>query len=172
MNIGFFDPYFDGFGGGERYVLTLASHWSNSHAVSLFWNDPGILKNSEKRFGIDLSRVRVVKNIFREKNTLKKLYTTRTFDVIFFVTDGSIPTSLAHHNILHIQVPFSHVRIPLWKSWLFDAIICNSEFTKSHIHSIIQKRAQVIYPPVDIDRFSSNKKIHSILTVGRFNSLY
>src|SRR3989344_8099524 len=106
MIIGFYSPYFDGCGGGERYTLTLASHWSTSHEVHLFWDDNGILSKSRARFNLDLSRVKVVRNMFREQKLLKKLFLTRKYDVIFFLSDGGIPTSFARHNILHVQVPF------------------------------------------------------------------
>jgi hypothetical protein len=64
MNIGFYSPYFDSQSGGERYTLTLASHWSQKHHVSVFWDDPKMLKQSEERFDIDLSKVSTVPNIF------------------------------------------------------------------------------------------------------------
>ena len=67
MKIGFYNPYLDGFGGGERYTLTLASHWSKNNDVSIFWDDFSIVKKSEDRFGLDLSRISVVPNIFLAK---------------------------------------------------------------------------------------------------------
>ena len=61
MNIGFYSPYFDTLGGGERYVLTLASHWSEGHDVKLFWDDESIVQSAQSRFNIDLSRVKVTR---------------------------------------------------------------------------------------------------------------
>src|SRR5689334_10873617 len=109
MKIGFYSPYFDSLSGGERYVLTLASHWSMSHSVSLFWDDPTIVQKAQNRLHIDLSRVGVVPNVFKTRNFFKKLKISRGYDLIFFLTDGSVPTTFAKHNILHFQVPFSHV---------------------------------------------------------------
>ena len=36
MRIGIYSPYLDSFGGGERYMLTIAEYLSASHKVDLF----------------------------------------------------------------------------------------------------------------------------------------
>ncbi len=171
MKIGFYNPYFDGLGGGERYTLTLASHWSKQHSVSLFWDDPNILGLSEKRFGIDLSRVQVVPNIFKNANIFGKMAESRKYDLIFFLSDGSIPTTLARHNILHFQLPFSSVLSDPWKLKRYDVVVCNSYFTKRELDPQLGERAVVIYPPVapvPIGKRLTKKK--RILSVGRFTA--
>lgn len=169
MKIGFYSPYFDSLSGGERYVLTLASHWSKQHAVSLFWDDASIIKRAQSRLNIDLSRVGVVDNVFKTKNFFKKLRISRGYDLIFFLTDGSVPTTFAKHNILHFQVPFAHVPVHAIKLRRFGAIVCNSEFTKKHIDPRIEKRSVVIYPPVDPIATTNAHKENMILSVGRFS---
>ncbi|KKR87223.1 MAG: Glycosyl transferase family 2 [Candidatus Curtissbacteria bacterium GW2011_GWA1_41_11] len=171
MIIGFYNPYFDGFGGGERYTLTLASHWSKLHEVHLFWDDENIISESSQSLNLDLSRVKVVRNIFREQNLFKKLFLTQKYDVIFFLTDGSIPTSLARHNILHVQIPFPIFLHASWKLSRYSAIVANSNFTKYRMDPRVGKRAQVIYPPVSIKNFVPAKKEKLIISVGRFNPL-
>jgi len=172
LKIGFYNPYFDGLGGGERYTLTLAGHWSKLHEVSLFWDDPKIVGQSEKRFGLDLTGVRVVPNIFKNANIFEKLWKSREYDLIFFLSDGSIPGSLAKHNILHFQVPFASVLADVWKLKRYDAIVCNSEFTKSELDPQVALHAMVIYPPVQqIDAGAQIKK-KQILSVGRFTSYF
>jgi len=173
MKIGFYNPYFDGLGGGERYTLTLASHWSKTHEVVIFWDDPNILGISEKRFGIDLSHVRVVPNIFQNANIFGKLWVSRTYDLIFFLSDGSVPASLAKHNILHFQVPFPSVMSDPLKLNRYDAIICNSNFTKRELDPVVGNRASVIYPPVQHVPISNDiKKKKQILSVGRFTGYH
>lgn len=172
MRIGFYNPYFNGFGGGERYVLTLASHWSKKHSVVLFWDDSSILGESKKRFGLDLSRVKTVQNIFGGKNLLRKLFLSRQYDLIFFLSDGSVPTSFAKHNILHFQVPFARIETNPLKLSRFQAIVCNSSFTKSHIDVRMSEKATVIYPPVRTVDLKPGRKKKQILSVGRFSSHY
>lgn len=172
MRIGFYNPYFDGLGGGERYTLTLASHWSKNHNAELFWDDEKIINSAEKRFGIDLSRVKITQNIFRGKNILKKLYLSRTYDLIFFLSDGSIPSTLATYNILHFQVPFPELIVNQIKLSRYQAIVCNSLFTKTHLDFGISKKASVIYPPVRTSDLKSSKKKKQILSVGRFSNYF
>lgn len=174
MRIGFYNPYFDGFGGGERYTLTLASHWSKDHRVELFWDDTSILKKAKSRFDIDLSRVKTAQNIFRGKNLLRKLYLSRIYDLIFFLSDGSIPTSFAKRNILHFQVPFAKLEGNPLKLNRFQAIVCNSEFTRQNLDARFGEKAIVIYPPVEpvSSGFTKLKKENLILSVGRFTAFH
>ncbi len=173
MRIGIYNPYFDGFGGGERYTLTLASHWSQTHDVFLFWNDDGIRKIAQQRFNVDLSKVETTQNFFQTKNVLKKALLSKRYDLIFFLSDGSIPTSFAKYNILHFQVPFPHIRVNPLKLMQYQAIVCNSEFTKGAIDQRIGRRSTVIYPPVDTAKFIAAKtKEKIVLSVGRFSGYF
>lgn len=172
MKIGFYSPYLDTLGGGERYVLTLASHWSVHHNVELFWNDSSIIDSAQKRFNIDLSRVKVTRNIFRDISVFKKLFITRQYDLIFFLSDGSIPSTLARYNILHFQMPFGKVPYSAVKLSRYQAIVCNSQFTKQALDMRIGSRSVVIYPPVDLDNRQGSKKEKLILSVGRFTGFH
>ncbi len=171
MKIGFYSPYLDSLAGGERYVLTLASHWSKIHDVNLFWDDGSIIRKASSRFHIDLTRVRTVENVFGTRNIFKKMVVSRGYDLLFFLTDGSIPTTFATHNILHFQVPFQHIPIHPIKLSRFQAIVCNSEFTKRHIDARLGRRAVVIYPPVAPIPNKRTVKKKMILSVGRFHPL-
>ncbi len=171
MKIGFYSPYFDSMSGGERYLLTLASHWSQLHDVFLFWDDPKILRESENRLHIDLTRIRTVENVFKTKNVFKKLAVSRGYDLIFFLTDGSIPTTFAKRNILHFQVPFQDIPVHPIKLLRFQAIVCNSFFTKDHLEPRVGKRSIVIYPPVAPVKRTGSAKKNVILSVGRFHPL-
>lgn len=173
MRIGIYNPYFDGFGGGERYTFTLASHWSKSHDVFLFWESDAIRKIAEYRFNIDLSRVKTTQNFFRSRNLLKKALCSKQYDLIFFLSDGSIPTSFATYNILHFQVPFARVSANSLKLRQYQAVVCNSQFTKKNLDPRLSKQATIIYPPVDTLQFHSiGRKEKIILSVGRFTSYF
>lgn len=172
MKIGFYSPYLDTFGGGERYTLTLASHWSKAHEVVVFWDERDIVDKAQRQLNIDLSRVKVTRNVFRGTSVFKKLFITRQYDLIFFLSDGSIPSTLAKYNILHYQVPFGNVPYSAVKLSRYQAIVCNSQFTKGALDTRIGSRAEVIYPPVaPVDRRGS-KKEKLILSVGRFTGFH
>ncbi|MFH0749583.1 MAG: glycosyltransferase [Candidatus Gottesmanbacteria bacterium] len=172
MKIGIYNPYFDSYGGGERYMLTAAEHWSKKHTVSVFWDEKTMVAESEKRFSLDLSRIHIMPNVFKNGTLIQKLIASATYDFIFFLSDGSVPSSLARYNMLNFQVPFPHVAMTPWKRTRYQAVICYSEFTKEHLDPTIGIPVKIIYPPIDIDKFEIGKKEKILLSVGRFNSLY
>lgn len=172
MKIGFYSPYLDTLGGGERYTLTLASHWSGHHSVSVFWDQADILDKAQKRFDINLSSIKVVQNIFRGSNVFKKLFITRQYDLLFFLSDGSIPSTIAKRNILHFQIPFSPIAYSRAKLSRYQTVVCNSQFTKRSLDARVAKHAMVIYPPVSPVQEGRGKKENLILSVGRFTGFH
>ena len=171
MKFGFFSPYLDTFGGGERYILTLASHLSRSHLVDIFWNDVTIKAPLSRFLKIDLSKTRFVNNIFTE-NLFHKILSSFGYDLIFILSDGSVPTTFAKRNILHFQVPFNFApanfktRIKLAR---YRWVVVNSHFTKTYVDRSFNVSSKVIYPPVDVKSISVGKKEKLILSVGRFS---
>lgn len=161
-----YDPYLDTLGGGERYVLTIAQALiENGWTVDIQWSGQNILKQNEQRLGLDLSKINVVENVNRGKG----------YDLIFWLSDGSIPWLFAKQNLIHFQTPFQNVngksllnRLKLLK---IDKVICNSNFTKKFIDSEFGVKSYVLLPPVSVDKFKSTKKENIILSVGRFSQL-
>lgn len=173
MRIGIYNPYFEsGLGGGERYVLTLASHWAKTHTVEIFCDNQDFRKNALILFRINLSDIKITHNFFRTHFFIKKLYLSNKYDLIFFLSDGSIPSTLARYNILHFQVPFSIVSVNPLKMSRYSAVVCNSYFTKNNLPKYLKDRATVIYPPVDVTSFIPLKKEMYILSVGRFSAYH
>lgn len=171
MKFGFYSPYLDTFGGGERYMLTLASYLSQNNMVDIFWDDPKIKAPIARFLKIDLSKTNFVKNIFKERG-LKKIFSTFAYNCNFVLSDGSVPTTFASKNILHFQVPFiiHHIdfktRLKLKK---YKYIVCNSNFTKTFIDKSFGVNSRVIYPPVDIKSIVPAEKQKIILSIGRFS---
>ena len=95
MKIGIYSPYLNTMGGGERYMLTIASCLQEDNDVSLFWDDKNVKTDAEKRLGISLEKVSVEPNIFSNSNVIKKVYQTHLFDVMVMLSDGSIPLSFS-----------------------------------------------------------------------------
>ena len=74
MRIGIYDPYLNTLGGGERYVLTAAECLSKKHQVEVFWEDTQILVKAERRFNLDLGKIRLANNIFDGNlNTISRM---------------------------------------------------------------------------------------------------
>lgn len=115
------------------------------------------------------------KNLLEKlKNFATKSRITRQYDLIFYLSDGSIPFIFSRNNLFHLQVPFKQtLGVFDWiKLKFFKKIICNSDFTLKHSHFINNNRTIVLYPPVDVDKFHPDpSKENIIVSVGRFDNL-
>src|SRR3990172_5839180 len=159
-----YSPYLDSLGGGERYMMTVASVLSEAYEVDVY-GDHNLKDVLQKRFGIDLSKVN-----FIDTNSKGDGY-----DLSFWLSDGSIPLLHARNNFLHFQMPFRDVggRSLLTKMKLIRVkkIVCNSNFTKYFIDDEFGIDSTVLYPPVDTKLFHPKRKENMILYVGRFSQL-
>ncbi|MEM4230393.1 MAG: glycosyltransferase family 4 protein [Candidatus Pacearchaeota archaeon] len=173
MKIGIFDPYLDTLGGGERYILTIASCLADHNEVFLFWNDKSILRKASKKFGIEIKNIKLTENIFSSKVFfLRRILNTRKYDLIFFISDGSIPILLSKKNVLIFQFPVNWVngkkfltRLKLKK---INKIICYSNFVKNYLDKNFLVNSLVLYPYIERIDFRYSQKENIILTVGRF----
>ena len=184
LSICIYSPYVPKhFGGGERYLFSVASYLSRYHSVvvaisrsePLTKNDQQLIRLAyEKFFSLDLSRVQFVQTpLGTDTNPTKKLFWTRKFDVMYAVTDGSLFFSLAKKNILHIQFPFTHQLLGIanrLKLSNWHVKNANSQFTKKVIEKAWDIKIDVVHSPfVDTDLFQpAVKKEKIILAVGRF----
>lgn len=173
MKIGLFSPYLKTLGGGERYLLTMACFFLDEGHDVTFYTDAKISASDiSNRFNLDLSRVKFRPDIFFNQNGfLNKIRETQKYDWFVFLSDGSIPFTLAKNNILHFQVPFTINGRSLankLKLSRFNKVVCNSNFTKRFIDNSFGTNSQVIYPPVSVEEFKPGKKEKIILSVGRF----
>ncbi|MEK9201321.1 MAG: glycosyltransferase [Patescibacteria group bacterium] len=158
------NPYWPSLGGGERYVasfikLLLDRGWQ----VDLDSPEdipPQILS----RFNLDISKV-----------TYNSQPTTSSYSLVFWVSDGSLPISLAKKTLIHLQVPFQGVNGRSFTNWIksrFYTFVANSNFTKKIVDAEYGIDSQVVYPPVSVEDFNpSIKKSNTILYVGRFSNL-
>lgn len=170
MRVGIFDPYLDDIGGGEKYMMTIASVLAKHHTVDVFWDHPADLELIGERFNIAVTKFHIVPNIFRS-NMLVRFFTTRKYDAIVFLSDGSIPFVGTKKLFVHIQQPLDHFQ----NQSFFDklklsrvrAFFCNSTYTKSFVTNAFGITAKIIYPPVAVHK-KQVKKENVILHVGRF----
>lgn len=180
MRIAIYSPYLDSFGGGERYILTIGEILSPIHKIELLIDnhlsaiDTQSLKSDlESQLNLDLSRVSLIKAPLGKKGSFfKRLAFLRRYDIIFYLTDGSIFFSTAKKGIIHFQVPFIN-KSPnnLWervKLSTWDEAIYNSNFTRKYLEKDWSIKGRVVYPPVDIKSIKPLKKKKQIVSVGRF----
>lgn len=179
MKVAIYSPYLDTFGGGEKYMATIAEAFSTKGEIDIFldkhlnsFGTDFLKRNLEKRFGLNLKTVNFKPVPIGEgSNFFQRLSLLKGFDLFFYLTDGSIFYPSAKKNILHIQTPlvgqanslFGKIKLRGW-----DLIIYNSEFTKEHAEKNWSIPSYVIYPPVDVNRIKVLPKKKYIISVGRF----
>lgn len=179
MKVGIYSPYLDTAGGGERYILTIAEIASLTHDVDVFLDtnlqksNPEELKSlNERRLNLNLKGANFINAPFgKGSNALARSSFLKKYDVLVYLTDGSLFYSTAKKSILHIQspiinkplAPFNRIKLNSW-----DLIIYNSSFTKENCQRYLPIPSKIIYPPVDTERIKPGKKGKMILTVGRF----
>ena len=184
MRVAIYSPYLDTFGGGEKYILNIAEILSNVSEVDLLFDNhlfsmgaDSLKNNLANRFDLDLSKVNVINApVGKGSNFLKRASFLKKYDLLFYLTDGSIFYPTAKRNILHIQSPLIGQPVKsLWgklklKGW--DLIIYNSNFTKQNCQRFWPIKSEVIYPPCDVEKINAYskplKKKNYILSVGRF----
>lgn len=182
-SIAFFSPYLtDHTGGGEKHLLEVARVCVDHGAavqmcVPMEYTDQSIQalrKRLEVQFGISLQHISFIRSpLYAPRFSWKKIWWTRQFDVLYYVTDGSLFFSFAKKNILHIQIPFitpMHGLINRLKLLCWNPIQTNALFTKKHVEKSWHCHVnQVLYPVVDEELFLRKyTKEKIILGVGRF----
>ncbi|HEV2339162.1 MAG TPA: glycosyltransferase family 4 protein [Patescibacteria group bacterium] len=172
MNIGIYDPYLDDLGGGEKYMMTIAACLAENNSVSIFWDNPQDLRDIHERFAVDISQLKLVKNIFSPHVSFwERFFQSKQYDVIIVLSDGSIPLLLTKKVLLHIQQPLEAMQTVTLVDKLKVARIykffCNSQYTKSFIDKQFHLQTTVLYPPVALHP-RQIKKENIILHVGRF----
>lgn len=168
-------PYLDHLGGGERYMLSVAEVLESlGHEIHFAWDNLEEVTSLAGMLGIKLVSPRldqVIKKLYFESNPLSMYQATRAYDIVVYLSDGSIPLLGSKCNILHMQVPFHGVGGRSWKNQLkkkfIHHIIVNSKFTKEVIDKEFGINSTILYPPVKrITRTAPKENI--ILSVGRF----
>jgi glycosyltransferase involved in cell wall biosynthesis len=158
-------PYWLTRGGGERYSLTAAECLSEDFEVLVDAPSNNYLTDVSMHLGINLERVKILPGENFMKNMSK-------FYGVFWVSDGSIPLLLSKRKVIHFQAPFKNVDGKSFKNrlkLLGVRVISNSFYTKGFIDKEYGVDSQVIYPPVEVEKFEPIKKQKLILTVGRFS---
>lgn len=174
MKIGFFTPYLDILGGGEKYLLDIAKASHNlGYKPVLFWKNKSIISSILTQFGSDYSCVEI-DTTWHSANSVVRLIKTKQFEAFFYHPDGSYFMSWAKKNYALLQVP-EGILIPKKKpvnSYKFNfwTPVYNSRFTKQFFernYKEVQKGV-VLYPTISTPSKKTVTKEKIILSVGRF----
>lgn len=170
-------------------MLTFAEYClARNFMVELFWHDKNIVSQASQRFNLNLSKLKVNFKLFpsfrSDASYAQKIYKflkLPSYDLVFFLSDGSIPFLNAKNNWLHFQVPFQLNGTDFktqQKLTKINQVICNSDFTRSFIGNSFHVKAKTIYPPVSLHNLDPEEgrdlledKQDIILSVGRFDQI-
>ena len=166
--MGIFSPYLKTLGGGERYVLTIASYLSQRSKVDVFGGDGALKKEILARLNLDLKKVNFKKDFL---SFPQRVFQLPKYDLFFYVTDGSFFWPLTKKNIVIIQSPDT-LRLSgfldKFKLLFWQKKLCYSQYVKNWLWERYKVKAEVLFPPVDTSVFKPLKKKNYILSLGRF----
>ncbi|HKR45483.1 MAG TPA: glycosyltransferase [Paraburkholderia sp.] len=170
-----YTPYALTPGGGERYILTMATVLSADYAVTLVTPHPYSnlrLRSFECEFGIDLSSCELM--------TSAEFDTASEPDLMIAMGNHIAPPAAARgkRSFFLCQFPFQLPEAQRNVSPValdgYEAIITYSDYAKAHVfaalsaHQLPQRPIEVVYPPVQPVRGTALQKKAQILSVGRF----
>ena len=177
MKAAVYSPYLDTLGGGEKYMMTIAEVLSADYEVEVLLDkhlqkEDNLKEKLAKKFNLNLSKVRFIPApVGKGSSFVPRINFLKKYDLLFYLTDGSIFYPTGKKNILHVQSPLiGQPAKNLWgkiklKGW--DVIIYNSKFTQENSQKNWPLGSKVIYPPVDTDKIKPLRKKKYILSVGR-----
>jgi len=160
-------------GGGERHILSILQVLdSEGYDVTIFW-DQDLSTQIKHTLKLQFRSLSFEKNVFKKGTAFKRLKELQTFDLFFYVTDGSYFVSSAHKTFIFCMVPdkklynMNLVNKAKTANALFiaNSIFTNNWLEKWGLHST------VIHPYVAeefIDTPARHPKEKIILSVGRF----
>jgi glycosyltransferase involved in cell wall biosynthesis len=180
MNVCLYSPYVPKhIGGGEKYFFDVAQVLAEkgnqvSIAISHRGFDPQLVQKKYELFlNRSLKKIQFIATpLGTNASFFDKLLWTKKFDLMYYLTDGSLFFSLAKKNILHIQFPFktkkNFVEKLKLKNWQVKNT--NSEFTKKVIEANWHIEIPYVHQPsIDTECFQKiQRKEKIILHVGRF----
>jgi glycosyltransferase involved in cell wall biosynthesis len=148
-----------GAGGGENHTAGFLNILQEYYDVTAMVDPEKLGWKDEVKvlFGYDLDKVK-----FRILNPAE----ISNYDIFININHGMLYPPLARRNIILCFFPQHE-----WNTEGYDTIMANSEFSKKHIVERWHRLAQdvnVIYPPVDLDKFYNKRKKKQIMTIGRY----
>lgn len=168
-------PYLDHLGGGERYMLSAASALEDlGYSIYFGWDNLADINKLSEMLGVTLKNPQLatnIKSLYFGRNPFSMYLATKAYDLVFYLSDGSLPLLGSKNNLVHMQVPFHGVNGQSlknkFKKSFINSIVVNSDFTKRVIDKEFGLSSVVLYPPVQPIIHDSVKE-NIILSVGRF----
>jgi glycosyltransferase involved in cell wall biosynthesis len=197
MKVLFYDWCLHNIGGGQKFDCKIAEHLSKKNEVDILTLFPVDRKKLEKAYSVDLSKVKRFRYLYKNSKanasflhliSFKKVSRiSEDYDLFLNADAHETVKPLAKYNIMYchffepkwykksdnFQDLFKVLFVYMFKSFFgnyskcYDAIYCNSLYTKKWLKRLWKVEADVIYPPVDIPKKIEGKKEDIIISSGR-----
>ena len=169
LKVGLYNPFLDTLGGGEKHILSIIDVLVKSGAeATIFWNK-NLSQDLEKRFSLQCFKTLKWLPVNLISSSLGAMQTLKSFDLFFYVSNGSYFFSTAKNNFVFCMVPDKK----LYNLNLINKIklrnykfISNSPYTTKWLKNW-NIDPITITPYID-NQLKPGKKEKIILSVGRF----
>lgn len=197
MKICIYDWCLHTIGGGQKFDCKIAEHLSKKHEVDILSLLPVDRKKLEEAYSVDFSRIKKFRHLYKKIALNPNLFSLSSFrkvsriakdyDLFFNADSHETVKPNAKYNVMYCH--FFGLKWPkpaksfldflklsavyIFRSALknyakdYDAVYCNSFYTKKWLKKIWNVDAEVIYPPIDIPKKVSERKSNVILSAGR-----
>ena len=168
-------------GGGEKYVGKIAEVLSVNNDVNFLVEQEPNIDDLENRLGLQLSNIGFSvagKSRFISKRNLSLSRLTNGYDLFINQEHFSSIPSKAKRSVSIQEVPPTKLNVPRYNTFhkilldtklkTYDQMVTNSNFTKKWLEEWYGRNAEVLYPPIETNRFTPLPKQNFILSVGRF----
>ena len=199
MNIGIIHPSFRVFGGAENTTMYILDALKRTeHFTTLYTVEPPAIEESEN-FRIHRTSGHKFPSFwkYQRMKEVQQLFKDANQEDVLVISSGGLTLEkttkkviLYCHSTFEGEYEFAHRKFSGLKGQYYKIIqnnvkqafeilqnstiklVSNSNYTRKIINKIAQKESKVIYPPVDIKKFSKlfdNPKKNKIVTLSRFS---
>jgi glycosyltransferase involved in cell wall biosynthesis len=180
--VGFFNPYPTGLGGGEKYLYTMLAEAVRTPGLRVTMFSPAPPEPERWReLGVDVDPAAFR---WRRAGPLSVTPRTRGLDLFVAIANHFPPLSLARRSAAVIQFPFTRLHDPAGaprpllpvrvaerrlRLRSYDKVLCYSDFVRRALVERLEiADPLVVPPPVDTARGEPGPKGPSVIAVGRF----
>ncbi|KKP67834.1 MAG: hypothetical protein UR63_C0009G0024, partial [Candidatus Roizmanbacteria bacterium GW2011_GWC2_35_12] len=104
LKVGLYNPFLDTLGGGEKHILSIIDVLvDNGAEATVFWNK-NLSQDLEKRFSLQCFKTLKWLPVSLISSSLVAMQTLKSFDLFFYVSNGSYFFSTAKNNFVFCMV--------------------------------------------------------------------
>jgi len=186
-------------GGGQKVNCRIAEHLSQKHEVDILTLFPIEKEKLEKYYSVNFSKLGRIRYMYKKSNINPSLLfllcfrkvskIAQEYDVLINADAHETVKPVAKYNIMYchffrpkryrpakgffdaLVLSALYIFRSILKNYAkdYDAIYCNSEFTKKWLKKLWKVNAKIIYPFVEVAEKKITKKENMVISTGRLS---